>query len=355
MESYEWKCEEEALKGSDYCILHIEYPEFESPEYLELDKLKAEKIKEKSRKKDFNYTAAKLSKLGFKNMDISHVELRNAEIGDFVLKNVNIVGSTVDFGEGSKFENFNSFVNCYGAKIDHIYFENVKIRDSIVFRDVITKEFIFNNVNVGLVANFENITIENYIQLSGLSVDGTLEFQNAHILCDNANFKIPNIKEGIYFNNTKFENPLHQEILCRYAKNNWEGLGDKEKADYHYYREMEAKRLQKPFYVKYPEWIFQKAFGYGVYPLRLFITFFSIFIIFSLIYWIILNPLINNVINYGNLLIGIRFSFLTLVIPAYGIASQNSLNFGIFIIIEAILGAFMWPLIIASFARKYMR
>jgi hypothetical protein len=354
MENYEWKCNEEALEGSEYCILHTKYPEFGSPEYQIIDELKTEKIKEKLKKKDFDYIAAILSKLGFKDMDISHIELRNAKIDDFALKNVNIIGRNVDFGEGSIFEHFNSFINCQGATIDDIYLENVKILDAFVLENVKTRQIILNKVSVGMSMTLDKITIEKYVQFIDLIVGGALDFQNAKVSCDNANFNLPQINEGINLNNTKFEKPLYQEILCRYAKNNWESLGDKEKADYHYYREMEAKRLQKPFYIRYPEWIFQKSFGYGLYPLRMFLTFFSIFVFFSIIYWHILNTLNNSIINV-NLLIGLRFSFLTLIIPAYGIVNPNTINFGIFIIIEAILGAFMWPLFIATFARKYMR
>lgn len=112
---------------------------------------------------------------------------------------------------------------------------------------------------------------------------------------------------------------------------------------------MEAKRLQKDWYVKYPEWIVQKFFGYGVYPLRVILTWISIIIIFAIIYWHL------NAIQPNSLLDYIYFSVTTAATPGYGgyTLTQGSSQ-RIFAIIEAILGTFMWAAIIATFARKYM-
>ena len=159
----------------------------------------------------------------------------------------------------------------------------------------------------------------------------------------------------ISFKNSKFDKPKSQEKACRAAKNICEKQGDKEEADYYFYREMEAKRKQKSFFTRKGEWGFQKFLGYGIYPLRILLTFSVIFIIFSLIYWYITGIYIKNSFNTANLINSIRFSFLTLIIPAFGIVSKDAVNYGIWIVIEAIFGAFMWPLFIAVFARKYMR
>lgn len=273
-DDYTWRCEEEALTNSDYCILHTEYPgEYGSPEYNEIDKLKMEKIKEKLKNKDFYYIAAILEKIGFKDMDINRIDLRNAKIGRFHLRNVNIVGSVVDFGERGKIENFNPIISIKGAEITNdVYFENVKVEGSINFSDVKAPEIIFNQVNSGWSFIFDNIIIENNAKFMDLEVNEDIRFNNAKLFCDNALFDFKKIKGTIYLEKSEFKNPNVQEKLFRIVKNRSESLGNKEEADTYFYREMEAKRLQKSFYIRYPEWIIQKFFGYGVRPLRVVLT-----------------------------------------------------------------------------------
>ena len=95
------------------------------------------------------------------------------------------------------------------------------------------------------------------------------------------------------FKNAVFKCPIAQEGACRRVKNVLERNGDREEAGYHFYREMEAKRIQKGIRggsrlglgecLKTDTWSFrkflffdviefifvQKIFGYGVHPWRL--------------------------------------------------------------------------------------
>lgn len=92
-----------------------------------------------------------------------------------------------------------------------------------------------------------------------------------------------------------------------------EKTGDKEEADYHFYREMEAKRKQTPWYVRYLEFIvLQKIFGYGVHPWWLMFWWGIVVIIFAILY------------QTGNGIIGamqpcdyIKVSFATAIAPGY--------------------------------------
>ncbi|AEG17672.1 MAG: hypothetical protein K8E24_011845 [Methanobacterium paludis] len=221
----------------------------------------------------------------------------------------------------------------------------------------------FNFVDICGTLYLDWLTANNVL-LNETEINGNIWFSGSELIDivindvkieGKTNFHTSKIKGKLDCKNVNFKIPESQEETFRVAKNCAESLGDKEEADNYFYREMEAKRLQKPVYIKKPEWILQKFFGYGVYPLRIVITFFGIFIVFSLIFWQINGIFLENSIDYLNLQMALKLSFLTLIIPAYGLVSPSAVNYGFYIIIEAIIGAFMWPLFIATFARKYMR
>ena len=82
-----------------------------------------------------------------------------------------------------------------------------------------------------------------------------------------------------------FSIQIPQELGCRIARRRLEEHGDKDEADYYFYREMEAKRKQKPWYIRYPEFVFiQLIFGYGVHPFRLMSCWLLVAAIFALFY-----------------------------------------------------------------------
>jgi hypothetical protein len=71
---------------------------------------------------------------------------------------------------------------------------------------------------------------------------------------------------------------------------------------------------------------------------------------FAFIFWIIGGVFTNN-----TLINNLRFSFLTMIIPVYGVINAKTGILGLFTIIEAIIGAFTWPAFLVIFTRKYMR
>ncbi len=323
----------------------------------------------------FNSTII-LSEVWFKEVHIEQdLYFQKAEIGSYVfLNDINVlgdlsfIGATVGGGiylrEGG---HIGGDVTLLGLKkVENIRFEACNIDGNVNCAYAkISGNALLNESTIGNSVNFDGATVKNNISFNNANINKHVKFIKAEIGQDinfnnakiggKACFHVININGKLDCKKTEFIRLDAQEEMCRVAKNCAESLGDKEEVDNYFYREMEAKRLQKPVYIKKLEWILQKFFGYGVYPLRIITTFFAIFIIFSLIFWQINGIFLENSIDYINLQIALKLSFLTLIIPAYGLVSQSAANYGFYIIIEAIIGAFMWPLFIATFARKYMR
>jgi hypothetical protein len=163
------------------------------------------------------------------------------------------------------------------------------------------------------------------------------------------------------FKNAVFNNSIAQEGACRRAKNVLERNGDRQEAGYHFYREMEAKRRQKPWYVRYPEFFFiQLIFGYGVHPFRLMFSWFAIATIFAFFYLsesgvISKLPASSLPQPLSYFVECIYFSIVTAVTPGYGKYELTSWVYQVVASVEAILGTFMWAAFIATFARKYMK
>lgn len=350
----------------------------------------------KTFKLDFS-GAKEIKKVEFENIEVFHsISFMNSNISKEVwFENVNV----------------NHDLSFHNSKIDgHLFFKKIKILGSLRF-DLATidgsisvtegyigknaiflgiKKIIdvrFDAIKIGGHLNFANAKITRNVLLDDATIDGNVNFDKViagyNILLDNTNIggqvkfirsKIgqdlsfinaeiggkaylhtAKIEGNLNYKNTKFSRFEAQEEVSRVAKIRSDDLGDKTRADYYFYKEMEAKRNKKSWYFRYPEFLFQYCFGYGVYPLRVVSTFFSIFIIFTLIFWQTNGIYLNNSINYAGLQVSLKLSFLTMIIPAYGIVSPIAGDYGFYIIIEAILGAFMWPLFIAVFSRKYMR
>jgi len=335
------ECEEESMPDSDYCILHTEYPNEGSPNYNYIAELKNEKIQEKINNDDFIFVGAIFKEIKIINKEAKSIIFTNSKF-DFVhIENVKIIS------------NLNADIDCRNASGGNFFLKNVDIKDRLVLTNADLSEILLNQVNIGSWALLDNLKtkVANFFDVS---VGKDIIFTNSE-LNESIHFDFSNIKGRLNLRGTKIKLSKDKEIAFRLAKNNSEKNGDKIEGDYYFYKEMEAKRMQKPFYLRRPEWFIQKFFGYGVYPERLMITSFLIFIAFALKYWQINGILIDNSINFATLQVSLKLSFLTLLIPAYGIVIQNNANYGIYIIIEAVLGVFLWPLFIATFSRKYMR
>jgi len=185
--------------------------------------------------------------------------------------------------------------------------------------------------------------------------------------------------ENLTFKNATFKYPGVQEDACRKAKILMEKNGNREEAGYHFYKEMDARRKQKPWYIRYPEFVFiQLIFGYGVPPFRLMASWFLIATLFALIYWYVhgiqsklptssISPAFIGYLgqftdmsyftklDWSYFVKCFYFSIVTAVTPGYGKYELTSWEFQVVASIEAIFGTFMWAAFIATFARKYMR
>lgn len=255
---------------------------------------------------------------------------------------------------------------------EHAIFENSYIKgNSSFFKANIEGNLSFDNSTIGKYGWFEGIHINGETSFNESQINASFSFKKAHLSDTISLYKVivggncwfdkailngdiwldmADFKGGLSFIKTKFKTFKSQEKASRLAKTVWEKFGDRTKADYHFYREMEAKRKQKPIYIRYPELIVQYPFGYGVYPSRLLFSFFGVLILFGLIYWVL-----SGSDSMDTLLEKLRFSFLTMLIPAYGVINAKTGVIGMFTIIEAFIGAFTWPAFIVTFARKYMR
>jgi hypothetical protein len=163
--------------------------------------------------------------------------------------------------------------------------------------------------------------------------------------------------DSLTFRNAEFHKPRSQEDACRRAKNVLEKNGNREEAGHHFYREMDGKRKQKPWYIRYPEWLFiQLVFGYGVHPFRLMACWFGFVFLFAAIYSIgrgidVATSQLNGNASSADY---IWFSIATAVTPGYA-GYKPTPDFKLVAGIEAIIGTFMWAAFIATFSRKYMR
>lgn len=239
----------------------------------------------------------------------------------------------------------------FNAKIgEYLIFDDSKISRYAWFeKALIGGEISFNRAKVGGSSSFKGAVIDGNISFYGSYIGGDAWFDDAKISGDTW-FDFTTINGGLSFLGTQFKNLKGQERGCRKAKIIWEKLGDRKKADYHFYREMESKRKQKSLHNRLIELVVQYPFGYGVYPSRLLYCFALATIFFGILFYILDGT--NNLNSFGEKL---RFSFLTMIIPAYGVINAKTGILGILTIIEALIGAFTWPTFIVTFARKYMR
>jgi len=170
---------------------------------------------------------------------------------------------------------------------------------------------------------------------------------NGEVFFDFAQFS----GEILTFRDAKFEEPKSQESVCRRTRNKWDEIGDKKEEDYYFYHEMEAKRKQKPWHIRYPEYILvQLVFGYGVRPFNVIITWFLLVLGFAFIYW---NG--HGLKEATQPVEYIWFSVATAATPGYGGYIVKPGLYQFLAILEAIFGTFMWASFIAMFARKYMK
>lgn len=353
-------CSNTRFKDNNFCILHMELPSNpDSPEFSRVNDIKNKCIKEKIKRGDLNFKGVKLASVDLSDLSTPHdliftgaylkgnLELKDSSIkGDVWFDKATIHGDLSL--ERSKIDGSASF---YGTKFKkHVWFDNARIRGYTWFEKTkIEGEASFNGVDLRNSLSFKNAEIDGNTSFYGAKIDGDAWFDDSQINGD-VWFNFIEIKGGLSFLNTDFKIVKSQEKACRKAKTVWEKLGDRSKADYHFYREMEAKRKQKPLHLQYLEIIVQYPFGYGVFPGRLLFSFGAVMFLFAIFYWILEGSFTAEALSEK-----IRFSFLTIIIPAYGVINAKTGLYGLLTILEALVGAFTWPTFIVTFARKYMR
>lgn len=353
-------CKENVYDDFQFCILHVDLPIDESTDEFNLiKKLKEHKVKEKIENEDFNFRGVKLYEANLNNIktsgdvvfsqaDIrSNFDCSKSEIkGDFWFDQ-GLIGGHVFIEDSYIKGSFSFFKGKIGGNLS---FDRSKISKYAWFEEVgVEGETSFNHSKIGASLSFKRAHITENVSFYNAQIGGSAWFNHA-LIEGSTWFDLIEVKGGLSFRKTVFRDIKGQERACRTAKTIWERIGDHERADYHFYREMEAKRKNKPFIIRYLELIVQYPFGYGVHPSRLLFTFILVMIFFAITFWVI-----DGTYSSDSFLEKIRFSFLTLIIPAYGVINAKTGLIGILIIIEAFIGAFTWPTFIVTFARKYMR
>ena len=390
------KCHREALPDSEkgFCILHEDWDckdEEETKEvfYREIEEgttdfegciLAGFSLSEREFEGDLNFNEATIK--GGASLDTAKIN------GDVYFE-----GATVDgpvFFEEATIKGRASFdhvtvgaVLCDGAIIEKgASFEGAIIDGIASFRETTIKEVAqFWRVTIEGDAWFNEATIEGDASFDGATIKGNALFNEATIKGD-VSFSLSNISY-LTFKNAAFNKMSGQEEACRTARRTQERLGDRILADYHFYREMEAKRKQKyktfslkpilelirklrleealrnytgffgkqrRIYWGFLELPVQYIFGYGVYPWRVIATWLLAVFSLAFVYWIG-----NGVEAADSLLEYIYFSVVTAATPGYGGYHPKPGIYQGLASFEAIFGTFMWAAFIATFARKYMR
>ena len=229
------------------------------------------------------------------------------------------------------------------------YFGEATIKGDAYFGEATIKgDAYFREATIEGDANFGGATIKGDAYFGEATIKGNAYFGGA-TLGGSARFLVANV--GLLtFVGATFRDMEGQESACREARMTQERAGNRQLADYHFFREMEAKRKQRVRAMRWLELPLQYLFGYGVYPSRIVATWLSAIALFALIYWIG-----KGVEGADSLLDYVYFSVVTAATPGYGgYAPEPGVWQGL-ASFQAILGTFMWAALIATFARKFMR
>jgi uncharacterized protein YjbI with pentapeptide repeats len=315
---------------------------------------------------------------------------------------IEFMGSKFDLEadlKGSQFIKDVSFANSqFGAKVS---FSESNFEKGADFNDAIFKENVTFSDSRFKSTYFKFVDFGGRAHFSGCKFRGNADFTKSKF-CNDADFRMTKVVGDAYFLDAQFQgrsafmglrfkgianfrravfkgkslffgsefsgniltfrdatflDPKSQEDACRRAKIVSERVGDREEAGYYFYREMEAKRMQKPWYYRYPEFLLiQKVFGYGVHPLWLWAWWFGFVGLFAVIYWLGtgIDATASGINGTAQLRDYIWFSIATAVTPGYA-GYKPIPEFKLVAGLEAILGTFMWAAFIATFARKYMK
>ncbi len=263
-------------------------------------------------------------------------------------------------------------------------FNEAKIGRDVSFDGaVIDRNAVFDGAVIGRDISFSRATIGGNILFSRAVIDGNAVFDGAKIgftvvafdenkIGRYAGFTVLNIKGKLLFRDTIFKKPETEEEAFKVAVRALERLGDREGADYHFYRKMVARRKQKKWIIRISEWLIADATcQYGTNFFKpLWIWLISVLVVFPFIYYFgngiassnPLFPLFRNPANSVKSVFSTEyFSIVTATTLGYG-DLQPALTtiyhipiFRVLAGLEAIFGTFMWVIFLTVFARKYMR
>lgn len=216
-----------------------------------------------------------------------------------------------------------------GAEIKgEAWFDGAEIKGDACFSGATIKgKALFDRATIGRNAFFERAAIEGDAWFDGAEIKGRATFGE------------------VIFHHTEAE-----EEACRMAKMTQDRAGNRELADYHFYREMKAKRKRKARLIRWLESPLQYIFGYGVHPFWVIGWWFSVVVVIAFVYW--LGNGVQEATSFGEHL---YFSVVTAATPGYGGYKPEPGGFQILATIQAIFGTFMWAAFIVTFARKFMR
>lgn len=296
---------------------------------------------------------------------------------------VNFRGSKFKWGADFTYCEFKGPVDFCGSQFDaNVTFISSRFFPDADFSDSRFKSAFFGGCNFNGV-NFEKAVFVDDVDFKGSEFSRGTDFRRVQFngkVDLNDSTLIGNV---LTFEDAKFNEPRSQENACRIAKNVLAKAGNRDEEEYHFYREMEAKRIQKGIrgnsglglgylLLKTDTWSFrkfffhdaleflfvQKIFGYGIHPYWLFGWWLGFVASFVIIYWIggaVGIPGIDGTINQSsNLADYVWFSIATAATPGYALYKPLG-DFKIVAGIEAILGTFMWAAFITTFVRKFSR
>jgi hypothetical protein len=405
------QCAEETLLGERHCILHVDFPENEdSHKYKDIRKQKKAKVAMKLQNSDFDFEGARLYVVNFSELEADTVVLNflNAIIitdfwcpsavisGSVWLSGAN-VGGSVSFSHAkiggdiqlNKVQVGKDLVFDEASINGRLWFNETKITDKMSFRGTkilgdgmfaekatVGKSMIFVNAEMECDCLLTEVKIDESMYVTGTRIQGDVGF----ILCDIGNVSFENvtingnvifndaklrgyfhyslteIKGRLSFKDTRFSQLTAQETACRKAKLIAKELGNREEVDYHFFREMEARRRVKKWYIGWIEKVlFQWLLQYGTRFRGVITAWFSVVIGCALGYWIFHGVTKGNYPNSVSFLESFYFSIVTVTTLGYGDYHPEPGIFQIIAGFEAIIGTFLWAALIAIAARKYMR
>lgn len=283
-----------------------------------------------------------------------------ASLGHYILK---------DSYDGTEEEmKANIVLSSEGASIGYLNLNGGCIEGACCFKDFkanrliaddarVQGEVIFVDAEIKSILSFDRANIDNGVILSNLTIGGVLNFNGAFL---GQNKKKPTIdfygietteKSRMAFHKTRFKDSGLQEIICRRAKRIYEDHGNREEADYHFYREMEGRRKQKEYFRRYPELFVQYIFGYGTFWRGIVALYLTVIISISLAFYCF-----HGVNNATTLWQCIYFSFVTATTLGFGdLLPVPRLWAQALVVFLAVFGTFIWAALIVTIARKYTR